>query len=317
MPRPFRFAVQARGGLGERSWADVARRVEDLGYSTLFVPDHFDEQLGPFVAMAAAAAATTTLRVGALVLDNDFRHPALVAKEVASLDRLFDGRVEVGLGAGWLRADYDQLGLTFDPPAERVERLAEAIEILKELWMQGTSSFHGRHYTLSGAKGAPTPVTTPHPTLIVGGGSPEVLKLAAREADIVGVNVSLAKDAESVGSGAFGPTLVRSASPERFERRVAWIRDAAGARLETLELQVLTQLVEVGREARQHRDELAPLFGLTPEEAAEVPIVLFGEADEVAETILERRERFGLSYWVVHRDEMEAFAPVVERLAGR
>lgn len=317
MPRPFRFAVQARGGLGDRSWADVARRAEDLGYATLFVPDHADEQLGPFVAMATAAAATTTLRVGALVLDNDFRHPALVAKEVASLDRLSGGRVEVGLGAGWLQADYDQLGLRFDPAAERVERLAEAIAIVKELWTTGTSSFRGRHYELKGAKGWPPPATVPHPTLIVGGGSPEVLKLAAREADIVGVNVSLAKDGASVGTGAYGPALVRSASPERFERRVAWVRQAAGSRLETLELQVLTQLVEVGPDARRHRDELAALFGLTPVEAAEVPIVLFGEVDDVVETLLQRRERFGLSYWVVHQDEMDAFAPVVERLSGR
>lgn len=317
MSRSFRFGVQARGRSGSLPWAEVARRAEALGYSTLFVPDHADEQLGPFVAMATAAAVTSTLRVGVLVLDNDFRHPALVAKDIASLDQLSGGRVEVGLGAGWLQADYDQLGLRYDPAAERVERLSEAIAIVKELWTTGASSFRGRHYALAGAKGWPPPVTKPHPTLIVGGGSPMVLKLAAREADVVGVNVSLAAGSLPVGAGADASALVRSASPERFDRRVAWVRETAGARLDALELQVLTQLVEVGPEARRHRDELASLVGLSPAEAAEVPIVLFGDADEVADTLVERRERYGFSYWVVHQDEMDAFAPVVDRLSGQ
>jgi len=317
MPRPFRFALAARGQGNGRSWTEVARHAEDLGYSTLFVPDHADEQLGPFVAMASAAAATSELRVGALVLDNDYRHPALVAKEIASLDVLSGGRVELGLGAGWLQADYEQLGLRFAPAAERVERLAEGIAIVKELWTLGTSSFTGRHYTLASAKGWPAPVSTPHPTLIVGGGSPKVLKLAAREADVVGVNVSLAEDTASLRSGAISPALVRSAAPERFAERVRWVREEAGERFGALELQVLTYAVEVGPNASRHRDELASLFGLSSTEAAEVPIVLFGSVEEIVEALLERRERYGFSYWVVHQEEMDAFAPVVERLAGR
>lgn len=308
--RPFRFAVQATGAASAGAWRQLARKVEALGYSTLCVPDHLDDQWGPLVALTVAAEATTNLVVGTLVLDNDFRHPAVLAKELATLDLVSEGRVEVGLGAGWKLADYDQAGLAYDPPATRVERLGESVAVLKALWADGQASLQGRHYAVSGLPGSPKPWSRPRPSIAIGGGSRRILALAAAEADIVGVNPSLA-------AGAVGPAVAASALPERFAERVGWIREVAGPRLAEIELQCLAFLAAVVPNAGEVRASVAPAFGITAEQAAEVPIVLVGTVDELCETIQLRRERYGLSYWVLHQDMVEAFAPVVSRLAGR
>src|SRR2546428_1826024 len=192
-PKPFRFGVQEHSAPSAKAWRDTARRVESLGYKALYLPDHFGHQLGPIAALLAAADATTTLRVGSLVFDNDYRHPVVLAKEAATLDLLSDGRLDLGIGAGWMVSDYEQAGIPFDSPGIRIERLAEAIAIIKKFFAGGEFSFQGKHYSINGIEGAPSPVQKPHPPLLLGGGGRKMLQLAAREADIVHVNYKLSE----------------------------------------------------------------------------------------------------------------------------
>ncbi len=308
----FRFAVQASAGAKSADeWSELANKAEELGFSTLFVPDHLDDgQLSPIVAMTAAAMSTTTLKVGSLVFNNDYRHPVLLAREMATLDVLSGGRLEVGIGAGWKRTDYDQTGIEYDKPGARIARLGESIEIITSLLKNGTSSFSGSYYSTKGAVGLPTPVSPGGPTLIIGGGGRKILSLAARYADIVGINPSLA-------AGEIGEDLINSVSPERFDERVAWVREAAQDRFESIELQCLTFIVSVVEDRHSWLNRVGPQFGLNAEQILEVPIVLVGTEDQIVATLIERRERFGLSYWVIHQHEMDDFAPVVRKLSGR
>lgn len=307
--RPFRFAVQSSGTPSPAAWREHARTVESLGYSTLYLPDHFDDQLAPLVALAMAAEATTTLRVGSLVFGNDYRHPLVLAKECATLDLLSEGRLEVGLGAGWLRTDYDEAGITYDEPGTRVSRLEESVRVVKALWSEETVSFDGRFYQLAGAHGLPRPHTPGGPPLVIGGGGRRVLRLAVEHADIIGVNASLA-------SGAVDAATIASVSPERYAERIGWIREAAGDRFDSLELQSLTFLTEVGRPAVTIAEDLSRMVGFPPEDVVASPTVLVGTEDEIVETLLARRQAMGFSYWVLHDRDVEAFAPIVARLAG-
>lgn len=306
---PFRFAVQAAGAADGKGWRDLARRVEGLGYCTLTVPDHFDGQWGPFTALAVAAEVTTTLVVGALVLDNDYRHPVHVAKELATLDLISEGRVEAGLGAGWLQADYDAAGLGYDPPGVRIGRLAEALAIIKMLWSTGRADFAGRHYEVAGLQGAPMPYRPGGPPILIGGGGRRVLSLAGRKADIVGFTTSLAE-------GVLGPGAARGALSARFQERVGWVRQAAGTRFAELELQLHTFAVLVMDDPEPVLAPVAAGFGLTVEEVREVPMVLAGPVFALVETLQRRREEYGFSYIVIHDHEVDAFAPVVAALAG-
>jgi probable F420-dependent oxidoreductase len=287
----------------------VARQVESLGYATLFLPDHFEDQFGPLVALTVAAEATTTLRVGSLVFGNDYRHPVVLAKEIATLDLLSEGRVEFGLGAGWMSADYRQAGLTEDPPGVRIERMAESLAVLKSLWSEPTTTFEGKHYRVTGASGTPVPVQRPHPPIIIGGGGRRVLGIAGREADIVGVNASLA-------AGHIGPEVIATTAAEYYHQRVEWIRQAAGGRFDDIELQCLTFVVQIVPNRRESVDQLARLMSVEPDQVAETPIALIGTVEEIVEDLQRRRALFGFSYIVVHEAEMESFAPVVAALAG-
>ncbi len=307
--QPFRFAVQLEGAPSGRAWRDLARQIESLGYSTLYMPDHLGDQWGPMVALTAAAEATTTLKVGALVYDNDYRHPVVLAKEMATLDLLSEGRLEVGLGAGWMRSDYDQSGIAYDEPAVRVARFEEGVQIIEALWVDGTCTFAGRHYDVEGAVGMPRPFRQPRPTLVLGGGGRRVLGVAARHADIVGVNADLR-------AGHVGPEVAASVTAERFDERIGWIRAAAGDRFAGLELQVLAFVAAITDDRQAMAEAIAPGFGLTAEAALEVPMVVVGTVDQVCETLQARRERYGFSYYVLHVQDIEPFAPVVARLAG-
>ncbi len=307
--QPFRFAVQLEGAPTGGAWRDLARKVEALGYATLYVPDHLGDQWGPVVAITAAAEATTTLKVGALVFDNDYRHPVVLAKEMATLDLLSEGRLEVGLGAGWMKADYDQTGIPYDEPRVRVDRFEEAVQIIEALWADGTCTFSGEHYSVTGARGMPRPSRSPRPTLLLGGGGRRVLSFAARHADIVGVNANLR-------AGYVGPEVAASVTAERFAERIGWIREAAGDRFAQLELQVLTFVAAITDDRQGLAEAVAPGFGIEPAAALEVPMVLVGTVDQVCDTLRERRERYGFSYYVFHHDDIEPFAPVVDRLAG-
>src|SRR5215210_6083911 len=226
--RKFRFGAQCSYAGSREEWEAKVRRLEDLGYSTVCVPDHFDDQLAPIPALTAAAAATSTLRVGTLVLDNDYRHPLLTAKEAATVDLLSAGRFELGLGAGWMSSDYEQSGIALDPPGLRIERLEEALAIVKGLFAGGKFSFAGRHYTVTRHPGTPRPVQRPYPPILVGGGGRRILSLAGREADIVSVNFDLR-------SGSIGPQVGATATAEGTAEKLRWVREAAGDRFDDIE----------------------------------------------------------------------------------
>jgi probable F420-dependent oxidoreductase len=205
---PFRFAVQVSKAESPEAWASLARKSEDLGYSTLYVPDHLDDQWAPFIALTVAAGATTTLRVGTLVLDNDFRHPVVLAKEAATMDVVTGGRFELGIGAGWMRTDYDESGIPMDSAGVRISKLAESLEIMRAMWRDGSATFDGQHYQVTEAKGTPPPVTPGGPPLVIGGGSKRILTLAGQFADTVSIVPSLA-------AGAIGGRRVRGGEVRR------------------------------------------------------------------------------------------------------
>ena len=306
--RPFRFGVTAPTPSAGTDWVERARRVEQLGYSILVVPDHFRDHLAPVPALTAAALATTRLRVGSLVFSNDFRHPAVLAKEAATIDVLSGGRFELGLGGGWLRAEYDQTGIPFEAPGTRIERLEEAVTIIKGLLAGERVTFAGRHYTIADLEGRPTPVQRPHPPIAIGGGGRRTLTLAAREASIVGLVPRARRD----GSGLDMTDLSDAATREKLE----WVRAAAGDRFDSLEIHALIQAVAVADRRTAAADDLASRFKVAREVVLETPYVLLGTIKEMCESLRQRRERYGISYLTVFERDMEVFAPVVARLAG-
>src|ERR1700744_278971 len=303
---PFRFGVQAVVAPTMSAWRDQARMAEGLGYSTLYVSDHLDAQFGPLVATTVAAEATSTLHVGFGVLNNDLRTPVVLAKEIATLGLAAEGRVEMGLGAGWLRSDYEEAGIEYDEPAVRVDRLAESLAVMKTLWSEGKATFAGTHYAVGDAHCDPRPASPPR--VIVGGGSRRILTVAAEHADTVGVNTSLA-------SGQKGGDLASQATFDHFDRCLAWLREGAGARFSSLELQIMAFATKVVA-SRRAAVRTATMLGLPGEDALELPIVLLGTPDELCEQLLKRRERWGFTNIVVPGEAVESFAPVGAQLAG-
>jgi probable F420-dependent oxidoreductase len=308
--RPFRFAAQLSGATDARSWVDQARKAEDLGFSTLLMPDHFGDQLAPVPAMMAAADATSTLRVGALVFDNDYRHPLVLAKEAATIDLLSGGRLELGLGAGWMRSDYDESGISYDDPAVRVDRFEEGLAVITGLLeSEGAFSFSGEHYTVTEHTATPRPAQRPRPPLIIGGGGKRVLGIAGRHAEIVSINVNLR-------AGTAGPEAATNATPDATRQKIGWVKEAAGARFEQIELNTLIGFVMVTDDAQSVIDAMAPALGIDPDEARHIPLALIGTLDEMAEELEWRRREYGISYFSVESDAWETLAPVVGRLAG-
>ena len=307
--RPFRFAIDLHAALPGRSWADSAREAEALGYSTLFVPDHFDEGLGPIAAMAAAATATTTLNVGSLVLDCDYRHPAVLARELATIDHLSGGRLEVGIGAGWKKTDYDKSGIAMDPAPIRVSRMIEHANILKGLFAGGDYSFKGEHYTITDLVGAPAPARAGGPPFLIGGGGPRLLRFAGSFADIVGVN-------PSIHSGAIDTDAARDALPDRIDEKVGWVREGAADRFDALEINAWIAVGQVTDNAQGFAEAVAPMYGADPGVVLDSPMTLVGTIEEICDRLVERRERWGYSYTVVPGDMAADLAPVVAALAG-
>ena len=283
-----------------------ARQVEALGYHTLVMPDHFGARFALAPALVLAAEATSGLRVGSLVYDNDFRHPAMLAQEVASIDLLTDGRFEFGLGAGWLKSEYDAAGLPFDAGGTRVERMAEALHIVKALFGATPLTYEGRHYRLTGLTGSARPAQQPHPPVLIGGGGPRLLTLAAKEADIISIMPRSRRD----GSGLEDT----DASPEAFTRKVGWIRDAAGDRFAAIELNTLVQTVVITDRPRDAAVPLAKEYEMDADQVFETPLVLIGSVGQIAEALEHRRERFGLSYITVFEKDLENLAKVIARL---
>lgn len=307
--KPFRFTVQSPGPADPEGWRDHARRAEDLGYSALTVADHFGDGLGPVAALMAAADATETLRIGALVFCNDFRHPAVLAQEAATLDLLSSGRFDLGLGAGWLEGDYTRSGIRLERPGVRIDRLTEAVGIIKALFGDGPVTFAGDHYEISGLEGTPKPTQRPHPPITIGGGGKRILSLAAREADVVALNIDLR-------SGAIDKSAGPTATAQATDEKLRWVRDAAGERFDDLVLQTRIHLAAISDDRDSTAEELAPAVGLTPDEARHSPHALVGTVDDIVEQCEVRRERWGISTIGISAEAMEQIAPVVERLTG-
>ena len=307
--RKFRFGVQTSNAPSREAWSEKARRIEELGYSTLFIPDHFGDQLAPMPAMMAAADATTTLRVGGLVYDNDYRHPLVFAKEMATMDVLSGGRVEIGIGAGWMKTDYEAAGMTYDRPGMRISRLQESVTIIKGLLHDGLVSFSGKYYNIADHEGLPKPVQKPHPPILIGGGGKRVLSLAAREADIVGVNFNLEE-------GAVNRAVLQTGGAATTDEKIAWIREAAGDRFDDLELNVTIFVPIVTGDQAKLAERIAPGYGMSPAEALDSPHVLIGNVGQIVETLQQRRERYGFTYIALSGDSYEQMAPVVKQLAG-
>ena len=257
----------------------------------------------------AAADATETLRIGSLVFDNDYRHPVVLAKEAATLDLLSDGRLDFGLGAGWMKTDYDRSGIPHDSAGTRIERMEEGLAIVKGLWTGSPFSFQGTHYTIDGLEGSPLPVQKPHPPILLGGGGRKMLTLAGREADIVNVNYDLRE-------GRVNRELVRTGLAAATDQKLRWIREAAGDRFERLEMSVTIFLATITDERDSMAASVAAGLGLQPEDILAMPHFLIGTVDQVVEDLKVRRERYGISYVIVPGEVAESLAAVVERLAG-
>lgn len=306
--RLFRFGVSIWGAASRREWRDKARRAEAAGFDVLLVADHLDDGMfPPLLPLVTAADATEALRVGTLVVNNDFRHPVLLAREAATVDLLTDGRLELGLGAGHMKFEYEQTGLGFDPPRLRVERMGESAEIIRRLLAGDEVTFIGRHYRVQGHRCFPAPVQQPVP-LLVGGNGRRVLATAARLADIVGFTGF----SQIEGQRNVNPTHF---TDDGLTEQVGWVRAAAGERFDGLELSTLVQGVVVSNERRGEAEKLRPLLPpLTADQILSSPYSLIGTERQIAEQLRERRERLGVSYITVFEKDLDAMLPVIDLL---
>lgn len=309
--RPFRFGVQLSAAAADgREWVDTGRRLEAHGYSVATMPDHFTGQFAPVPALTSLLAATSTLRAGALVFDNDYKHPAILAKELATMDVLSDGRVEIGLGAGWMISDYEQLGLPYDRAGVRIDRFVEGLAVLRGAMGDGPFDFHGEHYRIADYDGMPKPVQRPLPPVLIGGGGRRVLSIAAREADIVGVNSTL-------HAGVIGPDAIATMTEQAVVDKVAIVADAGAHRLDEFEMNIRTFFVSVTDDRAGQISAISSMIGVDETLVERSPFALVGSPASIVEDLLARRERFGFSYVIVGAEVADEFAPVVAELAGR
>jgi probable F420-dependent oxidoreductase len=317
--RPFRFAIQATNAASAREWKDTARKVEDLGYSTLFLADHYlgpgpaqraartpRQDLAPIAAMATAAAVTTTLRVGCRVFCVDYHVPAVLAKEAATLDLLSDGRLELGIGAGWSEVEYSALGLVFDRPSRRIAKLKEVVALLKAHASGEILMCNGEFVKVAGYAGRPVPVQHPHPPIMIGGGGQRVLSFAAREADIVSISSVPFVARNDAGLDPSGEAA----------RRIGYVRAAAGIRLADLDVESSPYFTKVTDDVDGALARLCASTGIPAEVLREHPNVLVGSAQAIAETLEQRRHVFGINYVSVQQSQAQNFAPIAALLAG-
>jgi probable F420-dependent oxidoreductase len=301
----YRFGILTKGAPSPKAWRDLLRRVEDAGFSTLLIPAHSTPQFEPAVALADAAARTS-LRIGTLVHNNDMQHPALLAREAATLAMLSEGRFELGVGAGWMERDYQQLGIALEPGGQRVARLAEAIDVMRRCWSGEEFSFHGGHYRLESFKG----VAAPSIRLLVGAGGGRMLRLAAGSADIV----SLSRD---MSAGSSPRRIALDASLESTERKAGAVRARLGARAEQVELNILVVRAAIGVDSRAKLDDYVTATGVTERTALQTPENLLASSlDEAVDLIQQRRSRTGISYYAFRDQDLEQVRALVQRLAG-
>lgn len=295
MSHPFRFGIVSGGAPSREAWIALARRAEELGYSSLLMPDRIGTPLACIAALTVAAEATTTLRIGSHVFANDYRHPVMLAREAATLDLLSGGRLELGLGAGVGQPDYQQMGLTFESAGTRVGRVEEALHIIKQFFTEEVVNFSGKYYTVTDLRGMPKPAQKPHPPIFIGSAGKRMLSMAAREADYIEPAVMASRLGHSVAE----PTL---------EEKIEWIRDAAGDRFEQLELCQTTFSIVITDSQSLNMAALPPWLSTQKQEMT---------MEQAVAHLQERRERYGFSYLQISAGQMENFAPVVARLAGK
>jgi probable F420-dependent oxidoreductase len=320
--RPFRFGLQAFEAASAASWVDTARRTEALGYSSLFTTDHYfgpgtisqssghrPVDVAPIAAMMMAAAVTSTLRVGCRVFGVDYHHPVVLAKELATVDFLSGGRLEAAIGAGWVQAEYDGMGIDMDRPGVRIARLAEVVTLLRAHWSGEQIDQHGTYVNVSGFAGAPLPVQQPAPPIMIGGGAQRVLTLAGQIADIVSFNFNNA-------AGKLGPNSVASGTVAQTAEKVQWVRDGAGPRFDQIELEIGAYFIAVTDDATASAAAIGSRFGVSGDEILTHPHALIGTVDAICETLIARREQFGISYVTVAQRHLEEFAPIVAKLSG-
>ncbi len=308
MTKPFRFSVTAGGITNVTEFLELARKTEDLGYASLTIPDHLDNQLAPIPALTAAAMHTSSLRLLTLVLANDYRHPVMTAKEAATLDLISDGRLELGLGAGWMKSDYEEAGIDYDKPSVRIRRLGEAVTIVKGLLGNDPVSFDGEFYNVTNLEGLPKPKQSSVPIMLAGG-KEKILTLAASQGDIVGINPSLTAGVIDERAGA-------TATPNATDQKLEWIRAAAGDRIDSIELQTRVHLAAVVDNREELAATMGPALGLSAEDALDSPHALMGTTEQCIEQVQGWRERWGISYVGFSYDAVEQMAPIVEALAG-
>ena len=306
--RPFRFGVQSRNMGPRESWLATIRRIEELGYSSVSWADHFVGGLDPIASLAAAAVATERLRLTSFVFDNDFRHPAVLAMSAGTIDILSGGRLELGIGAGWMKPEYTQTGIPFDPPGVRIARLEETLQLLTQLFTGKPVTFRGEFYQTEELTLPPVPVQQPHPPFVIGGGSRKILTLAGQYADIVGITNRALPD---------GAKDLEDLTAEAMERKLGWVREGAGARFSEIELNMICVRVIITDDREAAAAEMARQLPLSVEQILDAPSILIGSVDQISATLLERRDRFGVSNIVIVEPMMEEFAPVVANLAGR
>jgi probable F420-dependent oxidoreductase len=313
---PFRFGCMNEMMLHASQWRDHVRKIESLGYDIMlmrdhFLPDVFGDTFGPIAALMSAADATSTLRVGSMVICNDFRHPAVLAKEVATIDYLSGGRFELGLGAGWMRAEYDQMGIEFDTPGLRIERLEESVQVIRGLLAYDPFTHAGSHYQIKEINGFPKPTQTSVP-IMIGGGNKRILNLAGRVADIVGILVT------NVASGVV-VNDPHKRSADSVLQRIEWVKEGAGERFNDVELNSAADVV-VTDDRRSATEIFIEQHGwqeISVEQVWDMPSMFIGTVDQIVDEMCARRERFGFSYYWVADANMEMFAPVVARLYGK
>ena len=314
--RAIRFGTTAGRADSADALRALARRAEDLGYSSFGLADHFMIPFAPLVAGMAVADVTTAVRIGQVVLASDFRHPAVLAKELATLDVLSGGRVEIGIGAGWMRDEFDAAGIPFDSPSVRIERLEEAVTVLKGLFADEPCTFAGKHFAVTALDGLPKPVQRPHPPIMIGGGGRKVLSVAARQADIIQVLPGVIR-----GVAALDPNQFAARS---YGEKLDWIRDAAGTRFDDIELGTLLMHVAITDDAERARDDFLAQFpaeavqnDATRAELLASPVVAIGSIDDVCDRLLSTRDEFGFSYFSTPvGGTPDTLAPLIERLAG-
>ena len=323
MSKPFRFGLQAYAPNSGKEWRELARKAEASGFSSFHLADHI---IGPgpaltatghpiqtvaaIPAMAVAAEATSTIKVGCRVLCVDYRNPVMLAKEVATLDFFSEGRLELGLGAGWLQGEYEAIGIPFDRAGVRIDRFEEVIALLRASFADGELNIDTPHVHAVGFEAVPKPFTKSGPPIMIGGGAKRILTIAGREADIVSLNFNNS-------SGKLGAAGIGSSTAELTDQKIQWIKDGAGARFDQIEIEIAAYFTIVTPDGEGTRAKMAPMFGMTPEVFAEHPNALIGSVDEICDRIVERRERFGISYVSFGASVIDAVIPVVERLTGK